>query len=817
MSDEIGDWSDNGEAVEVHEVTTRVLPRFFLGQSFWNEETEDWDNKKRVHGDIHFNPAMFGTFNDESGTMDAKKRADWMRRYTVEEPAEDEESDMQGWTYVADYSVHAATPDHTAPYRYYLHARIRKDNLVEFGAFDTIHKGKDAKVYPLAHMGLNNETPFIRQRLHGDLQPALRIAGKEESEKVLLKNGKLIFAAAPKLIGAFMNVGNALVTLTYGKTTSYFLKTYYGHIWVYWGAILDNVFYMVGIPVFNTDEPGTLVYSPDGENAKRVYVSLPPTEDDLRSSFSGVLAPGGGNVAPFKGGFYNAVEMLWGVDPMGGMADSMIHVDRFLDKYGDRVSPIQVAERALCKVQISNDGSPGIIPLYHGDIYGDLSLLGYEGGVFQNEDGALIPKNADEVVYNFEYEKTASGGWATQSGASGFICSRTKYSKLCDVVYCAQAFYSGNFGKHYFIRTVGCLRPYMAYNDGVRIGGVDVALTRKKREEEEDEEPDPPIWYVPPGGGDDDDTEEEDSPPGSEDVGDCGVWFTGGTGVSVKAYQDTQALKVRYEFKVEITDSFSETVQLHYDVNARFSVADGGSYSVPPEGTTLTMWYYLSGSIANISVHNLTSSSASGGGWTPNSHPTSVTEFSQTGFRQGRARAEFGTMYVTNYADPSTCNQSNIVQVTSTGGTKKVTCSIRYKDSRGMIRRKTVTGTMRIYSISLRRANIKNILKNHLKINAPSESCTASPGSITGSTGGSAGPPTVTYGGATIKPIALPTNGETSVTGSFKMRVRGSYGEMSVSYNVTNACSGWYEETPSNRFSVSISGTFKLTVASRTF
>ena len=800
------------------EVEVSPMPQYHPGLVKPGEPSDQPTAYRLQHGDLHTIPGVFGTFNDENGNMNHDKRHEWMRRCEPETPMfTDDNPDIQGWTYIADYSIHPLTPTHSGPHEYYIHARIRHDNRLQFGVFAEQYNGEHQVQLPLFSVYENEDECLIQtQLLHGDIIPPLRIAGKQESEDMLLHNGKLKLAAAPKLIGALMNVGNARITVTYGKTTTYFLKTYYGHIWVYWGAIIDRVFYMVGIPLFRESTRGTIVFSPNTEGAgSRISVRLPPTEDDLRSHFGGsVFVSQDCTLSPPKTAFYQAVKLIWGVSDSyhGGFESTRINVERFLEKYGDKEAPVTLCKRALAQVKQYDDSDNQLIlsQVYHGDIYGDCSLLGYDGGVYLDKSGLLI-RNEEDVSTSYVYPDT-EGGWPSESGASGFIPTMTRYDRLGHIYYAAQAFHVGQVGRNYFIRTVGCLRPYGSYDMNSTLGGVDVSLTRSKEPEEEEEEEEP--YWEPGGGGGGSGGSGGGGGGGGggssvEDVGDVGIWWQAGDGVKVTARRDTNATKIRYSFEVEVTTKFAYTQTLYYEVKPKFSVADGNSYTVDNGKVTLSMWYYLQGG-TQVTVCNLTSKSNKGGQWVDNTHPESAKDFSLTGLRRVRSVSNFPVRYLTNYADPNVVNQSNILQLVNTGKTKKVTVSIVYYDSKNRKHRKRVKGTMKIYTIALRKANIKQILRNYPRLHPPAISCSYSPQSISGSTTGTAGAPTVKCDSVSVKPVQLPVQGETEVKGSYPMQVTGYCEEMTTKFSIVNACTGWYEVEPSNRHSVTISGSFSI-------
>ena len=183
-----------------------------------------------------------------------------------------------------------------------------------------------------------------------------------------------------------------------------------------------------------------------------------------------------------------------------------------------------------------------------------------------------------------------------------------------------------------------------------------------------------------------------------------------------------------------------------------------------------------------------------------------------------RTRAKFAVKYLTNYADPKAVKQdSNIIQLINTGKQKTVRVSIVYYDSNNRKHRKRVKGMMRIYTIALQKANIRNILRNYPRLHTPELKYTFTPDSISGSTTGTAGAPTVTCLFVTATPIPLPNQGETEAKGSFPMHVSGYYEEMNTTISIANACTGWYEFQPSNRHSVTISGSFTINSPFRRF
>ncbi len=266
------------------------------------------------HGDWYTTPQMQDAFETTA------ERNAWIMSLQSE-TVDFDVDDLQSWVYVADYTVHPLTPyttNNTAG-PFYVHARINKDNKIEFGIFTSVATGSNAK--PMQHaLGQIKEHSY-QEFIHGDLQvPTLRIATKAESEKMLLSGGKLKKSACPTYVGSLMNMGGTIIKLTInttrtiqhydGSTTTehitdapwYQYINYYGHLWTYWVSIIDNTLYFVGIALYDGSDSGTYVYTKsetsvttfsdeDGGTTTTSYsntrasLSLPPTTHDLKSIF----------------------------------------------------------------------------------------------------------------------------------------------------------------------------------------------------------------------------------------------------------------------------------------------------------------------------------------------------------------------------------------------------------------------------------------------------------------------------------------------------------------------------------------------------
>ncbi len=765
------------------------------------------------HGDIPLGPAVHGTFY-EDGSLNQDKMHSWLAKEQTETPAmlkdDEDKPDIQGWTYIADYSFHPLTPNHSGPRSYYIHARIRHDYSIQFGVFASVYQGTSECPYALARLSRyegEGTLPARAQVLHGDLRPAFRIAGKAESEAMMMKEGKLIIAACPKSLGVLMNVGMGKLAVSYGETTTHRSITYYGHIWTYWGTIVDNTLYIVGLPLYTGSDKGAYRCAIGGEETT-YRVSLPPTNYDARAG---------------SGNFMAAAKLLWGHRSGVGFERTTHMVDAVLEKYGDWSTPAVLCRRALAKVSPSlSEGEYEVTQLCHGDIGDSLTLYSIYGGVYADKEGGLKAYNSDNVYH----AHLGDGSTFYSSGTSGYIPTKTRCNLDGWVRYAAQAAYCINYGPSYQIRLSSPYHPYGYIPDeggeGYKLlAQADARVTIPKEPDEEEEEEDDKNggWGGGGGGGGSGGGEDDDDDPsgsGAEDWGDIGIWIESGDGVTSTSHREDKENHIGYVFSISVSKTFKVTDNLHYNVALRCSVADGNSYSVDDD-TSVTMWYYLTGQIATITVCNITSMSWGGGSWNSNSHPASVTTFEQTTTRPGYAKAYFPKQHVNSSVDVSSYKDSNIAQLVSTGRTRKINTQVWYTDSEGRRRFKRVKATMKCYKFTLQQGTIKEILKNTLRRQLWPEICEVKPTSVKGTGGGSAGPPVVTSNGADASAIPLPIQGETDVKGAFKMEVQGALDAIYANFYVQNGTTGWYEGTLDNRQSTSISGSFTVVAPYRAF
>lgn len=790
------------------------------------------------HGDWEATPAVRGTFAEDGkdGSTDTEARGEWLFRQVAESPDDDEQS-IQGWTYVADYSVHRYTPNTPLTGQFYIHARIDRDNRLQFGVFRAAAVSQSVRKFPLAQ--IKNKT--ARQCRHGDETPPLRIATKEEAEAFMLLDGKLREEVCPRCAGVWMNWGLAKIRLsgverrTVNGTTSeypygphYSTIRIYGHIWSYWYTIVDNVLYFVGIPLYNSDASGSIVYTYLGIKnkrngawqyySKRESVTLPPTEDDLLSKgFSRQRLRDDEFVSSPTLNFIAVYHSVFGAGFTAGRYEvgNMLRENCVAGK-----TPTLVCQRAIAKIESDAAGNFSLRQLRHGDIYANATAIGFNGGVFRDSTNRCV-QTAN--VSHATTEDNISSSYS--SGLSGYVASRTRYNLEGLAAYTAQAFYVTRYGVSYNIETKGAGRPIVRYSSE-SLGECDIDLhcnfvsnmsnVNPDPGVDDDDDDNPPPIPPPPDPGD---IEEDDDPvrPSHPCLGELGYWYESGSGVSVTHSRDKSDMTtLKYTFTVTVNENITSQYKLAYEVTAQFSVADGGSYGVE-QNSTVSMWYWLTGGGGTVCVHNQTSASwgydAEQGKstWVPNEHPTSETSFKLNVFRTAYMTAKFD---VVDFDSTVRYASGNIISIVDTGRRKRVGGSIK-PDSQS--RSHYAYGYLKIMKVNVKPAICKQILNNYAASKAPKENCMVAPGEVRGNVNGAAaGDPVVTAGTATAKNVTkAPLPGATASTGPIQMYVLGIFDKTTAKYQVTSALGGWYEGTRDNAQSGTISGQFVVSVPGR--
>lgn len=216
-----------------------------------------------LHGDAYLQGGGFDVLPDLESMHSALKN----QEYRNDDEAT--KNPAQGWTYLADYTFHPLLPRRPADVLF-IHAMITKKGVLRFAVFDQIQTADMMNKTPLAMVSDRSTA----QVLHGEFcSPRhLRIASKTEAEQYMLKDSKLIRQTAPKYAGMLVNCQRARIGVRHPGGIGSLNIAIYGHIWVYFYTIADNVLYFIGIPLYQGGDKGRLIYG----NETYKLTSLPP-------------------------------------------------------------------------------------------------------------------------------------------------------------------------------------------------------------------------------------------------------------------------------------------------------------------------------------------------------------------------------------------------------------------------------------------------------------------------------------------------------------------------------------------------------------
>lgn len=490
---------------------------------------EGEESHQLQHGDWYTNPHPHDQFEHNEGLKE------WMLALQAE-TAESDEEDLQGWTYLADYTIHPLTPYTTSGTAgpFYIHARINKDNKLEFGVFTSKAKAGNAKPMKCA-LGRVSEESY-QKYIHGDQQaPILRIAGKEESEKMLLKGGKLIKSACPKFVGSFMSMGGTILKLTI-KTTRikkdeegnvleqeeitdapWFKEIrLYGHLWTYWASIIDNTLYFVGIALYDDNESGTCVYTKKETRItdqtkdptkityeythKRESVALPPTQDDLKTNFTG----NGWILKDYSSTpscpLYDVVQKYFGVTEDGYFSTRNFNVSSWFNNNCDTSTKTTICSRVIAKIK---DGV--LTQCHHGDINARLTAWSSLGGVFAGAGSITVANKYEYPSHSPSEENNEENAlyrvW--RNGKSGYVLNQYPYSRIGTARISAQCFTISHRGYAYSIAALGgTTPPYSCYPANTLINYTPLDATFKDITIVKKDNPEPSIPPDPGAGAD---------------------------------------------------------------------------------------------------------------------------------------------------------------------------------------------------------------------------------------------------------------------------------------------------------------------------
>ena len=723
--------------------------------------------KQRFETDAELKEAFINAYPDEPLLLD------------------DDTESVQGWTYVADYTIHPLSPA-CDEFLWYIHARINKYNELEFACFTKIHDEENSQSDFILSEVNGTSQDLVWQKLSGQQKPILQIAVKEEAEKKLLKNGKLIMSACPQYAGYWVNKSNA--KYLHGRVSKG-LRCY-GHVWSYWYQIIDGVLYFVGLPLWTGNSSGHI------KTTRSVSVPVPPTEYDLSYGLGD---------KDFVAAM-SLVQNIWYQDGASGEESSLAAgAERILAKYGDRETETELVNVTLAKVE------NGSIEQYHrGDILQPLSAISIHGGVHR-VDGKLKAISAYNMSINFEDERLLY-----KRAAQGFIPQKTK--NPTDGMVALYEIFPTIYGTNLSISMSGPRFIRSAEWDGDYDFTLSVSPDNPEPGPDPDEpdpdEPDPdnPIPPTPnpptpwPGPSPTPTPTPTPIPPQPYQTVNCGYWWTAGKGIQVDYVQSSKPrtfIGVDLKFKISVKENVKRTGTMLFETDLYVTSMGGGAYILPEDmgGGAAYLAYGVAGD-GDIQVTNL--SSAMSGSVSPEGTFTKNLKLTW------HAKAKFGHTIKTNQQNTLA---SNFVTVTATGKKISKFLTVNYTSNTGKPNPVTIEAVFDELKVELNRAAVEEILKNAVgrRIPNPIMNAHLSPSSVRGSVSN-----TKTQAPQLFAAIsAYPTRNKADVgmsqyTGEITLTpIDAKVDAGKLVYKVSNATTGWNEE--SKRGSCQISGAFTVT------
>ena len=727
---------------------------------------------------------------DQLGTLGVKQRFEsnddirefFKDGYPDEEVLlDDDEESVQRWTYVADYTIHSLTPG-CDQFEYFIHARINKNYELEFAAFtdiiDTVDNERK-ETYILAEIPDSSGT---WQKIEGVQNRLLKIASKEEAEKVMLNGGKIKVSSLPQYAGFLVNKSNA--RYLHGRITKG-LRCY-GHIWSYWYTIIDNTLYFIGFPLWTGETSGHIL------TTVSYPVPVPPTEYDR--------SYGIGN-SEFRDAM-SLVESIWYQDGVEGENDEVSPgAARILKKYGDWTTPTNVLQVVLAKY----DSESKQLQQYHrGDIVNCLSSQSILGGVYVIDGKYKALSGTD---FNFKNDEVA---FYYKRGNSGFMPQKTRAVQQGKGYVFLYEMFPTIYGNSLRIQMGG---PMMIYTDGWGSDEYDfnIPFSNVNPEpnpdpedpEEEDPGPNPPTPWPSPGPNPSPNPPQPTPPSPIWPAAGGFIWVAGkGIDIKGKELANPKNGPVEIEFKITVNKKPKRVGTLNYETTLNVNASGGGAYALPPRmgGGAAYLSYGVDGE-SDISVRNastyLNERVSPSGTFTKNLKLT------------WHASATFGSVTKTNW--DSSLN-SNFLTVTNTGKTIKK----RMLVNKGKPNEFEVEASFTELRVDLNEEAVNQIIKNNtIKKLGNQVNARMSPSSIRGSvSGGNTAPPLLCASliGSPTRPtenagVAEPL-GEMSMTITDQKIDSGK-----LEFKVTNSTKEW--EEAGGRHSASIAGAFKVTTAAK--
>lgn len=691
---------------------------------------------------------------------------------------DDDSESVQGWTYVADYTIHPLSPACT-DFLYHIHARINKNNELEFACFNNIYENEIFNSnFNLSEVtGASQE--LVWQKMNGQLGRILAIASKEEAEKKLLKNGKLIMSACPQYAGYWVNKSNA--KYIHGRITKG-LRCY-GHVWSYWYQIIDGVLYFVGLPLWTGNSSGHI------KTTRSVSVPVPPTEYDLSYGLG-------------ERDFINAMTLVedvwfqdgasWNHSPLAAGAE------RILEKYGDRETETELYNVRLAKIE------NGQVEQYHrGDIITPpISAFSGHGGVYV-VDGKLQAISSSNLAIIFEYESLFY-----KMDAQGFIPQKTK--NPIDGMVALYEIFPTIHGTNLDITMSG--PRFIKTQEWER--GYDFTLPVSPDDPEPNPDPENPDPDAPepnpptpwPGPSPTPTPTPTPIPPQPYQTVNCGYWWTAGKGIQVDYVQSSKPrtfLGVDLKFKISVTENVKRTGTMLYETDLYVTSTGGGAYILPKDmgGGAAYLAYGVAGD-GDIQVTNL--SSVMSGSVSPEGTFTKNLKLTW------HAKAKFGHTIKTNHQNTLA---SNFVTVTATGNKITKFLTVNYTSNTSKPNAVTIEAVFDELRVDLNRKAVEEILKNAIgrRIPNPITNAHLSPSSIKGTVSNTKTQAPQLFAAISAYPTRRKADvGMSQYTGEITLNpIDAKVDAGKLVYKVNNATTGWNEE--SKRGSCQISGEFTVT------
>lgn len=711
-------------------------------------------------------PSLYARF------ADADARREWVAAGT---PGKEDggADDEQGWTHAADFSMHPLTP-HAPHGDFALMARLTARGELDLALVPTGDAEGESWIYRRA-VAVDSKASAWRGFAQG-----LRVADKATAAKIMLENGKLKKSACPKFIGFLMGRGYA----RYLKGTSPRCCAYYGHLWAYWVCLADGLLCITGFPLWRGDDAGYLALL----NGGLYKVPIPPASGDLPD------AAGGG------GAFGQALSRY-----RYGTINGRANIAALWKDYGcDDKSGTIILRRPLAATLPSG----GVLPLSGGDFHAEadvLPILG--GGIYTEQNGALELRTLDNIPA-FEL---ASGGWKSEESIATALLPWKCHVPGVERGTAAQAVALGLTGHRWgnvlylgtsIVRKYADVEPLndaeftlpASAPDPVPDPGDD---PDPEPEPEPDPDPDPEPEPEP-------DPDPPTPPPGWEIGG--GRWWVGGGGAAVtKVERCDRGGKVRFRF----TFSFSlprscravGTATQNLTLTARTSA--GGSYVIDDPPAKLRMLWGVEGGNGNVlTMVNTSDKIRQGNEWVDAVPPPTT----------AAATYPINRAYI---ADPLLANVSiesdmmpprgNIYKLVNTGNTRRITVNV------GGVAQRYEWEVWRLEPLP---GCIKRALASTAAAGVTDKgSCTVSPPSVSGSSTGNAGVPTLTAQGAKLTPCTTAARTPYPVTGFLPLRAVVKLKSTDARFHVSGSFSDWSEVTWENRCTANIAGTFTVHVS----